>query len=89
MRYLGFGWEEAHHLWSLKGHAFTAQELFKHFLEVVIPLEHDRRDVPLDPPVALPKVPDKFTIGRTSASHDLNATMAKKELDLRINPREK
>jgi hypothetical protein len=86
MRYLGLGWEEDHHPWSLKGHAFTAEELFKHFLEVVIPVEHDGRNIPFDPPVALPKVPDKFMIGTMSSPrHDLNAIMAKKEHDLRIN----
>jgi hypothetical protein len=38
MRCIGLGWEEkTHHPWSRKGVDFTPDELFQHFITVVIP----------------------------------------------------
>jgi hypothetical protein len=39
IRYLGLGWEEAHHPWLKNKHQYTALELLKHLYEVVIPLQ--------------------------------------------------
>jgi hypothetical protein len=46
IRYLGLGWEEAHHLWSKNKHQYTAVELLKHMCKVVNPLE-DVKEVPI------------------------------------------
>ncbi len=50
IRYLGLGWEEAHHPWSKNKHIYTASELLKHLCEVVIPLQ-DVKEVPDQPPI--------------------------------------
>ncbi len=50
IRYLGLGWEEAHHPWSKNKHIYTALELLKHLCEVVIPLQ-DTKEVPDQPPI--------------------------------------
>ena len=55
MHYLSLGWEEAHHPWSFKGHAFPAEELFDHLISVVIPLEGLTHIPPVDLSVNLPK----------------------------------
>jgi hypothetical protein len=55
MHYLSLGWEEAHHPWSFKGHAFTAEELFDHLISVVFPLEGLTHIPPVDLSVNLPK----------------------------------
>jgi hypothetical protein len=49
MCYLGLGWEEAHHPWSFKSHAFTAEDLFDHLISVVTPLEGLTHIPPVDP----------------------------------------
>ena len=61
IRYLGLGWEEAHHPWSKNNQVYTALELFKHLCEIVIPLE-DAKEVPDQPPIKLPAWPDSFTL---------------------------
>ncbi len=66
IRYLGLGWEEAHHPWSKNKHIYTASELLKHLCEVVIPLQ-DVKEVPDQPPIKLPARPDSFTLGTKSA----------------------
>ena len=66
IRYLGLGWEEAHHPWSKNKHTYTASELLKHLCEVVIPLQ-DTKKVPDQPPIKLPARPDGFTLGTKSA----------------------
>jgi len=66
IRYLGLGWEEAHHPWSKNKHTYTASELLKHLCEVVIPLQ-DTKVVPDQPPIKLPTRPDGFTLGTKSA----------------------
>ncbi len=62
IRYLGFGWEEAHHPWWKNKHQYTALELLKHLCEVVIPLQ-DVKEVPSQAPIKLPARPDSFTLG--------------------------
>jgi hypothetical protein len=52
IRYLGLGWEEAHHPWSKNKHTYSASELLKHLCEVVIPLQ-DTKKVLDQPPVKL------------------------------------
>ncbi len=62
IRYLGLGWEEAHHPWLKNKHVYTASELFKHVCEIVIPLQ-DAKEVPDHPPIKLPARPDSFMLG--------------------------
>jgi hypothetical protein len=45
IRYLGLGWDRAHHPWSKNKHQYTALDLLKHLYEVVIPLQ-DVKEVP-------------------------------------------
>jgi hypothetical protein len=66
IRYLGLGWDEAHHPWSKNKHQYTASELLKHLCEIVIPLE-DINEVPKQAPIKLPTRPDDFTLGTKSA----------------------
>ena len=58
IRYLGLGWEEAHHPWSKKKHTYTATELLKYLCEVVIPLQNVKQ-VPIQAPIKLPTRPDR------------------------------
>jgi hypothetical protein len=85
IRYLGLGWEEAHHPWSKNKHQYTASELLKHLCEIVIPLQ-DINEVPKQAPIKLPTRPDNFTLGTKSA--DLiqldNGALAREEL-IRLN----
>jgi hypothetical protein len=80
IRYLGLGWEEAHHPWSKNKHQYTALELLKHLCEVVIPLQ-DVKELPNQAPIKFPAQPDSFTLGTISA--DLieldNGAMAREE----------
>jgi hypothetical protein len=66
IRYLGLGWEEAHHTWSKNKHQYTALELLKHLCEVVIPLQ-DVKEVPNQPPIELLTRPISITLGTKSA----------------------
>ncbi len=74
IRYLGLGWEEAHHPWSKNKHQY------KHLCEVVIPLQ-DVKEVPSEAPIKLPTRPDRYTLSTKSA--DLleldDAVLAKEE----------
>jgi hypothetical protein len=85
IRYLGFGWEKAHHPWSKNKHQYTALELLKHLCEVVIPLQ-DIKEVTNQAPIKLPARPDSFTLGIKLA--DLieldNGAMAREER-IRLN----
>ena len=65
IRYLGLGWAEAHHAWSENERGFTSAELFKHFLEVVLPLA-DELIIPERAPLSLPELPAMPTVGTTS-----------------------
>ena len=69
IRFLGLGIEEAHHPWSRDGHTFSADELFRHLVETVIPLvdrlEEDGK-LPTKPPLKLPEVPQTSKVGTTS-----------------------
>ena len=69
IRYLGLGWEKAHHPWSQAGKSFTPSELFQHLINVVIPLA-EKLEVPSEPPLTLPAPPDLPVIG-TKASIDM------------------
>jgi hypothetical protein len=65
IRYLGLGWEEAHHPWSKNRHQCTASELLTHLFEDVIPLQ-DVKEVPNQPPIKLPTQLDSFMLGTKS-----------------------
>ncbi len=85
IRYLGLGWEEAHHLWSKNKFQFTASELLKHLCEVVIPLQ-DVNKVPDQAPIKLPTRPDNYTL-KTKLADLLgldNAVLTKEER-MRLN----
>ena len=69
IRLLGLGWEEACHPWSRGGRTYTADELFNHLIDVVIPLA-DWLVVPSNSPASLPPPPDLQVIG-TKASIDM------------------
>ena len=65
IRYLGLGWAKAHHPWSRDGETFTSDTLFKHLLNVVIPLRNEL-DVPPEPPLNVPDLPDVTNLGTVS-----------------------
>ena len=65
IRYLGCGWEEAHHPWSSGNGTYTSSYLFKFLKEVVIPLEK-KHAVPNEPPLELPSPPEMNKLGTTS-----------------------
>eukprot|EP00957_Ditylum_brightwellii_P050624 3838291-Ditylum_brightwellii.AAC.1 len=48
IRYLGFGWEEAHHTLSKNDTPFTSVQLLTHFIDVVLLLEN-KYDIPSEP----------------------------------------
>ena len=66
IRYLGLGWEEAHHPWSKNRHQYTALELLKHLCEVVIALQNVK-EVPNQAHIELPTRPDTCMLGTKSA----------------------
>ena len=65
IRYLGCGWEEAHHPWSSGNGTYTSSYLFKVLKEVVIPLEKNHA-IPKEPPLELPSPPEMNKLGTTS-----------------------
>ena len=67
MRYIGLGWEDAHHPWSYQGRAYTPDELFNHLVNTVIPLQ-EIHEAPVNPPVILPSIGDNVIIGTKSST---------------------
>ena len=65
IRFKGLGWENAHHAWSGGGVIYRADKLFKHLVEVVIPLAGEL-DEPSEPPLNIPSPPDMKDLGTTS-----------------------
>ena len=85
IRYLGLGWVQAHHAWSENGNTFTARRLLKHLVEVVIPLAEEL-DVPQEPPVNVPKIPEMKVLGTVSElGEDAKKLSDDKLLELRKN----
>ncbi len=85
IRYLGLGWEEAHHPWSKNKHVYTALELFKHLCEVVIPLQ-DAKEVPDQLPIKLLAWPDSLMLGTKFADLiQLDDWALAKEEHIRLN----
>ena len=85
MRYVGLGFGEAYHPWSKEGRQYTAAELLKHLIEVVIPLDTSKM-LPDRPPLNLPKRPDLAILGTLSADRkDLDNTCLAKEQRIRLN----
>lgn len=66
IRYLGLGWDKAHHPWSKNKYQYLPSELLKHLCEVVIPLQ-DVEEVPSQAPIKLPTRTDTYTLGTKSA----------------------
>ncbi len=50
IRYLGLGWEDAHHPWSKSGVTFSSKQLLKHLIETVIPMANELT-IPVEPPI--------------------------------------
>jgi len=72
IRYLGCGWEDAHHPWSKDHHQFTSAELLEHLCEVVIPMSTDGvHKVPPEPPLDLPHLPVMQATGKASTLAEL------------------
>lgn len=65
IRYLGLGWDDAHHPWSKNGYTFSAEELLEHLINVVIPLENTEV-VPDRPPINLPTRARPYKVGTLS-----------------------
>jgi hypothetical protein len=38
LRLVGLGWEDAYHPWSRHDRTYTADELFNHLFDIIIPL---------------------------------------------------
>ena len=66
---IGLGLEEAHHPWSKDNYNFKADELFDHFVNVVLPLikklEKEGR-MPTEAPLSLPSQPNLVQLGTMS-----------------------
>ncbi len=85
IRYLGLGWEEAHHPWLKTKHVYTVSELFKHLCEIVIPLQ-DAKEVPDHPLIKLPAWLDSFMLGTKSADLiQLDDEALAREESIRLN----
>ena len=87
MKYLGLGWEEAHHAWSKKGHGqYSDTELFDHFITVVLPLA-DTLEVPDKPPIKLPGLPSNLKRLGTRAQDcvDLDVSLGSEERQFQLN----
>ncbi len=61
----GLGMIQAHKNWSENGRTFTSQELFKHLVEVVIPMQATF-EIPDEPPISMPTLSNLPTLGTTS-----------------------
>jgi hypothetical protein len=80
---LGFGWKEAHHPWSCKGHVFDPDELFSHLVNVVIPME-STHPISSKLPVNLPQRPDDSTLEiKSIAVLEIDSSLAHKEKQIR------
>ena len=91
MRYLGLGWTEAHHPWSKKGHvSYSADELFDHVINVVLPLA-DTHKVPDEPPLELPGLPSNLKHIGTRAQNcvDLEVSLGSEEREFRLKATKK
>ena len=56
---------EVHHAWSEDGATSTSRVVLKHLLEVVIPLS-DKINVPAEPPLNVPVLPQAKKLGTVS-----------------------
>ena len=65
IRYLGLGWELAHHAWSEGGRTLYSEEFYKNLVEVVITIAYDLA-VPPEPPVTIPALLEMKTLGTVS-----------------------
>jgi hypothetical protein len=83
IRYVGLGWEQAGHAWSKDGTDFTAEELFDHFVNTVIPLSKTMK-VPSQPPLKWPTPPNHYALGTTGDhAKDLYESNVKAENETR------
>jgi len=65
IRYLGLGWERAHHPWSKSGVTFSSKQLLKHLIETVIPMANEL-PIPVEPPIKFPSPPESQLLGTES-----------------------
>ena len=83
MRYVGLGWDKAGHAWSESGTDFSAEELFDHFINTVIPLTKTEM-VPPQPPLNWPTPPELYTLGAMGDhAKDLHDSNVEAENELR------
>jgi hypothetical protein len=67
---VGFGWKDLHHPWSKDGRAYTADELFKHLVEKLIP-EQSKRGIPDAATIDLPARKVTPQLGTRTADLDV------------------
>jgi hypothetical protein len=65
IRYLGLGWDDAHHPWSANGELFNSKHLLNHFVQNVLPLA-DTLEVMEDAPIHFPTPPYSMVLGTES-----------------------
>ena len=65
IRYVGFGWSEAHHPWSRGEITYNSKFLFTFLTDVVIPMA-ETETVPDHPPMNLPTRPTMAKLGTQS-----------------------
>ncbi len=85
IRYVGLGWEEAHHPWSKNKYVYTPAELLKH-LSMVVTLLQQTKKVSDHLPMNLPTRLTKPTLGTRAADVvAMDKEYEDKSVQLRIN----
>ena len=75
VRVKGFGWDDVKHPWSKNNVRFTSVQLMNHFVQVILPMEH-QCDIPSEPPMNFPEAPDKFRLGTLVTDLDVGGESA-------------
>ena len=85
MRYLGLGWDDAHHPWSKNNRQYTPGELLEHLTMTVIPLIYKMK-VPMEAPVDMPTRQKVATLGtRANDVIELDNKTDNAETRMRLN----
>ena len=87
MRYLGLGWDDAHHPcpWSKNNQQYTPGELLEHLTMTVIPLKYKMK-VPMEAPVDMPPRQQVATLGtRANDVIELDNKTDNAETRMRLN----
>ena len=75
---IGFGWDDLHCKWSQKGASKTAEELFQHLVEKIIPEQQDR-PISLHPKAKLPSRAPRETLKLGTLTTDVIELNKKEE----------